>query len=581
MLHPFLKGSKMDNNDIKLVAKGLALSSYGVDVSTMSAYDIMNSYWSSSSKKLITKVIDSVKTITLKFTDDAWAMLDVFGGPYIEINGREFAVSNEEKLTEEGRTHIIEINKEVLTSMIQIMYANKQSMFLSVPLTTLDPERKERVAKECAEFDMDSVHCSMKDTLARDNVRQNLEVLLTIAEYPEEVSRAVLKYYDEDYDFSEVLPHIKSDKYFIKDNRLYIAVTPDMRASLEDFMRRERITSSGNDVNNWRWIVISKNAYDYFWCSQGSEIQSCYSLDSDYRGGYGMYPMSYLKGHFMVYCTTGVATDYSFINGIKWACPRIWARWWAWQRTDDKLMSDYLYIAASLGRFTKYVEDLCSQVFDIPYTELKDDWHKVKYAKDYWDYYSAHKLTFYSDSVKVSNYFIDFKIKGVRDKVGSNYFAKSVSLKASASGINNIPSTFKYTKVFKILNGTITGLKKCPVTGMYIEEDVDKHYIAKEFKNPVNGCALLTYIDGFVKLDTCSTHSYASDLICNMNAGGASYFGSSEANLTPQFTSSSIPPTKFKNTLTKMVKQQKIYEVVVVRSIENGRISYNKFWRDK
>ena len=296
----------LDINYIKQFMKAVELLKIGKDISQL---DSLDNTPLSTEEAFTFKVSDSIK--------EQLESLNYFkrdGGEFMMMNGAD---SCDLELTDEQAETIIEILED------KFCLSNGN---LSVKTVN-------KLLSQQAERDLgQDVDCPMMKSLATDKVKPFFNVLTALAyyNYPDLIEKMITAF-DKKYDSFGIAG---LEKCKIIDNRIYIPI--------EDYDKKLMREDVDNDIlEDVKYFVISKNLYDYYYCSWGSNIQSCFSLNSSYGGWYGMIPMGMTDTHFICYVTNGKSVDASMMNGKKFPCPQMYWRAWGWIEKDtNKLLID-------------------------------------------------------------------------------------------------------------------------------------------------------------------------------------------------------------------------------------------------
>ena len=568
----------MKIEDIKLVTRAIEFMYYGVDINTVNDF---SQFYNTSTHKFQTRTSPNVKHVTLMFDDECLEFMSHCYGAYAiraGTNKTTFIRSAEYLSPEEAET-VVKVDLEMLKQTMTILYRKDITRFEGIPVESFNEELVQELNKEDAEWDYSKkVHCKMMDTLTRDNTRQNLEVMLTMSDYNSEVARKVIEVFETDD--VESFKNIKGYEDFeIIDNRLYI---PLNRKDKLLFTNNESLNDNVKDTN---YIVVSRNPYDFFFCSWGSAIQSCFSLNSPHLGGYGMYPFSSNKGCFIIYGTHGRGTEVALISGKKWKCPHMSWRCWGWLDTHGKIRMDRLYPVLNDNRDFDAAYRQTYPLFDKLFGYSFDDNHKcmtqpLMYTDDYETFINTYKLYFYPDSI---NRAAEYKgvCNGVRDFIGTNKPKKT--LYDALRSIKEVDTGFKYTDRYFISPlGVLSALKICPVTQVPIPNSLDKSFYSKFFKEPVSGLVVMTYCDGHIKLDDSSVKTmtgYFTLQTERVGAGNSEFSSSSNVIvLTPKWSYNLYNLKVLKDWIKQNIKHLKT-DCLLLRTIEEDRVQYIKYRR--
>lgn len=570
----------MNNNDIKITFRCIEFMFYGIDITSFESVEDTKKFVNVNTKKLISRNTENTRDFLIKLDDDVKEFIGI-DADYIFRSGKSYRCIFEGRNDDviEGMTPDITVNKDLLIKTIQTIYNKNFTQYEGIDVEVLDPTIRERLSKIDVEFKRNARPTGdIVEKLAKSKTKRNFEII-TAAAYKqcEPVRDMMLNYYNEDKkDFN-----INSLKDFeVIDDRVYIGV------SEADMYRIEKkCKQDGNyfDPSNreMKYIVVSKNLYDYFFCSYGSEFQSCYSTTSTYRGWYGMLPFGTVDGHFIIYGTKEKAIKVGMTSeSSKWAAPYMYFRCWGWADEANDIILDKPY--TNRTGFYKAVEEvLLSKFFKVGCSSV---YHSLRNSKDYTDIFSRHSLRFYPDSVRVNE---NFKFKlgyGNREMVGRNMptYANNSdsSLKSELDLIKSVSDSFDPKKEYYItFEGKLVNPKKCPYTGIMIDETEDKSFYAKFLNGPLKSgehFLAVTYCDGYAKLDATSKFfSDRSDNILTYETGRSAINGS-EFALAPSFSPNPMAIKPFKEFLKGVVQTSK-YSLILLRVVEGEKNTFIKY----
>jgi hypothetical protein len=482
-------------------------------------------------------------------------------------------------LTDNERKVDVELSLDVLKTVMVVLKDKGICRFSDIPRTQYD----ENYLKKKKELEESFDHHARPAELMPD-VRRNLEVMLSLSEYDEADARAILAAYDNKVDRFEI-DAVKD--YEVIDNRLYIAIG---QYEMDD-MFTTCLSDRTPDYNTVKYFVVSKNPYDYYFCSYGSSIQSCFSLTSSHTGYHGAIPLSVSKGHFITYFTGDKPNKSSLVPGEKWYVPRMNARAWAWLSEDNKLIPDRIYSGAEFlnGSQENAYKYVFSKYFDVDYDELKTSVQiELKYAEELFSIFAKDYRT-YPDSVSFwkEDGYTSFKYRGIcngnREFVG--YRTPQQSMYDKLQRITNgVPSDFHYSPYAKIVNGSLNVFKRCPVTGLLITQDEEQSKYAKFFDKPVSRLLVGTYIDGFFKADDFYDldqltedigvyYQPGTDVSSTFNCTGSIKF-------TQVFSYKPVKMVVFKERLKGLMKNCTDIDCVLMRYIDDdNKVSYVKYYK--
>lgn len=547
--------------DFKLTLKAIELISKGVDV-TDKDYEYLKGYVTTKGN-YVTRLTPNVTDFRCVIDD---SVKELAGMPYNKV----YRTGNEYKL--EYRDDVeyvpdIDISYDIFVETIRVLHKAGISKFVGVDDDVLDPTIAERLRAIDESFNRKVIpDCAFVKEMTIDATRKWFTTA-TAAVYMDEKDVARKMY--EAYNIPLTKFNLKGfEDYPIVDNRLYIPLSEADRYRIKKFTKDSgRVYDVPEDI---KYIVISKNLYDYYFCSYGSAFQSCYSLTSDHKGCYGMLPLGIFDGHYMIYATKDEPQKTSVDGtGTKWKTPYMLWRCWGWAaESDNTLLIDKLYtssdtISAAMIRFLETLGASTS------YRGL------VKDSEEFSSFFNEYDLRFYSDSIELDgDEWIFDRGDGDREFVGS-CFGRYSSMKRQLEIINKVSDSFDINKPYEILSGLLANFKTCPITQLKIDETTDKSPLAKLFTSPVSSTLVLTYCDGFVKCDEHSIPACSGSLKVDGNNYGFEITPTC-IYLSKRFAESGKDIKVFKE-LMKQHIHGSIYDVAVVRFIEGDKVTYVKY----
>lgn len=565
--------------EVKTVCRAIELAYYGVDIEQV---DDFTKYYNPVKKCLQDKYSPLTKPVTLRLSEDITKYINHCFGNHVIRSGKTMAYfSFDDSLEDAEKETIIDVSLKIWKQTMALLKRKGVASFTGYDIAEYDEDFKERMEKSRKEHKYTVVpDIPMIETLSHDAVRKNLEVLLTLFQYPKELSKKILEKYDtNDTDFEiDTLADFE-----IIDNRIYI---PLSEADIYTYSTGYG-TSLTPEMGLTKYIVISRNPYDYFFCSYGSSIQSCYSLNSSYGGGYGMYPMCINKGHYLVYGTDGKCNQEAILNGKKWAVPHMTFRCWGWLSKDGRLFCDRTYVGNS-GHEHLYDQHFYTPIME-KFTDVTHETRKettsLKYGDDIARYYNTYHLSTYLDSINITGKY--FKLYGGHRGTIGSVKQPFNSLITVSKSITNISDTFKFDTDYTIIDGVLCNIKKCPITGLEILPEEDKSYYSKFYKEPVDSLTVITFCDGFIYL-TASTentpYDRGSDPIKVISKGDDAklapsvYSGKSMAlTFRPSDVRKRVSLPAFKNALKELVQKDTLANNILLRVIEQDRVQFIKY----
>ena len=554
------KGKNMiDMIEMVNCIRAIELLHYGVDITKL---DTLKQYWNIKEKKLQSKLSGNIGNFICQIDDKVANFISWPLGKFFERRGQEFSA-----VIEETEPVNCTVDLDTFKKVMTILKIKQWCKFSNIRVEDYDSEYQARLKKMKAEWNYHDIsEASMVQELSHDAVQDNLHCMLTFCKYGKEATEAILKQYNNSPKSFEI-DALKD--YEVIDNRIYIKLPQfDM-----DFI-------DGRDTSDLKYLVISRNVYDYFFCSYGSEIQSCYSLTSSHYGFYGMVALSACKGNFLVYLTTGKPNKINLINGVKWSVPRMLMRCWAWLGTNGKLYLDRSYIGNSWSAWERELRRLIYSYLDnneltyaLPQT--------LKYADDMIKWHAEHQYRFYPDSIKVNDFKFYGVCKGDRQFVGRGE-PFNTTLFNMLQSVNSVPTGFRYIERYQIVDGVISPLRLCPITNLPLKADETVSKYAKYFKEPVSRLAVLSYCEGKFKADCSTVDCRVEGRNLVIDANNKSSCSRKEGSIFKFFkdwTTSAynpVPIKTFKETITGLAKDS-TFDCILVRYIEDDRVTYVKY----
>lgn len=110
-------------------------------------------------------------------------------------------------------------------------------------------------------------------------------------------------------------------------------------------------------MSNGKYLVISKNPYDFFWASQGNGFESCFSLTSTMRNIRGVPFWICHRNFYMVYVSDGSVKKWGAWDGHKAKVPQMESRFWGYW------VNDKLYLGKRYGKVDGMTRDDVIEAF--------------------------------------------------------------------------------------------------------------------------------------------------------------------------------------------------------------------------
>lgn len=568
----------MELSDIKLIHRAAEFLINGIDIEKLTVEDF-NKFVSDKTKQLIKTAPSNI--FTIKPEDDACDLLSIIPDFYIVRNNSQVFVSSYNKLEDNEKEHIEMLSRENVLDIMAILYKIGITAFVGIDKKIYDKEYIERVriAKESYNI-LNVEHCSMMDVLTKDKTRTNYNVMLSLCKYPNTVYSNMMTAFDKDW--TDNLHEIKElEQCSVIDNRIYIPISEYHIELLRDKFGEDSL----NELETMKYIVVSKNPYDFFFASYGSNIQSCYSISSTYLGWYGFLQYVSCKGLYIVYGTNGKDNSQSIISGKKWSVPQMSFRCWGWLSEDNHLLCDRIYKPGTISdRHRDTIGEWLDNWFTIPFRTRADQYTDLKYADEYYRAFIENPIRMYPDSVYfIRNKSDGFKFRichGNRGDVGT-IMAPFKSLLDELKAVESISPNFKGGSDSKIVNGVLSSPNYCPITGLSIPDTDSVSFYAKFFEEPLphKKLIVITYDDGFFKFDTMS---YDNNKINNdsveisKDSLSLSCKDKNKYIFTKNFSVTKAPLKTFKENLKGLVKHTG-YDCIILRCVEQDKVTFIKY----
>ena len=538
----------MELNDVLLTLKAIELMTVEGGERIITDKDSIKNGYINKAGKIIGRCTENVPNFVTAIDDKV----------------KEFAGLYTSGLVREGKTYKsapddepnIRVDWDMFLSTMRHLYKLGVTKYQGVDELLLDPELEQRLSKIDAEFDRYPTPPLTFDNIGIDKVKQNFNILTAInySHLPELLKKLVSAYSTSLTEF----PTFEGVKVY--DNRIYIAVNESDRYTLKKH--------GVYDVDDIKYIVVSKNLYDYYFCSYGSSFQSCFSLNSSHRGYFGMIPFGLSPSHFIIYATTEEPQKYTIMSSNKWYIPKMFFRAWGWLCEDNKIHVDRIYDGRG-NNSDGWLEVLTKLGFSFEDGYIKD-WGDM--LRVYFEY----GCKTYLDSTS-TNCNMFRRMGGQRSFVGRENPKFSLEpynyscCKDILSDISDCSETFDPLLPWVIEDSVLFNYKICPITGLRMEttETVGKY--AKFFTKPVDKpLMVLTYIDG--RFCLTDGEPPRTDHICRDAASG---LGSDYIQLGKRFSSIPKPLTVFKERLKQLAKLDNV--MFLLRLVEDDKVTFIKY----
>lgn len=569
----------MEQKEILITLKAIEFMSYGIDISKFTTVDEFKGYVNSNTKQYISRLSPTV-------TDFIWELdsrVKSFLGLYASFVVRhEKSFSNlerdddEDSLLTDKPVNIV-VTYDMLIKTMQQLYKQGVCRYTDVDDDLLDPTLQERLNNIDAEFNRKvTPDNEMTRALSKDAIKKNFEILTAVAY---QKCPAVKDKMLDAFNVKRNSFDIKGLEDFpIVDERLYIPLNEADIYRIKKHMKNHGSTYMSL-FDDMKYIVISKNLYDYYFCSYGSEFQSCYSLTSSHLGWYGMLPMGTIEGHYMIYGTKDKPNKTAILgDNHKWATPYMFFRCWGWTAQDGTLLLDKGY--TNSNSFYQAVKDVVlSKYMSVDVDRLT----QLKNSDEFKDLFKTYHLKFYPDSIKTETF--KFKLHcGDREFKGDSlpYYDGICDGPVSRvlTSITSVKDSFNPYKDISIINGVLINPKVCPITKLLIDDSETQSKYAKYLNNPVEGnFMVVTYCDGGYKYDAVNTNKNVTSgifMTCRASSSAHNSEGISFANWFSNPKDYNISLKTFKERLKGGINRSE-FDLILLRVIEDDKVTYIKY----
>lgn len=413
------------------------------------------------------------------------------------------------------------------------------------------------------DYSKQDIDCPLKD-FSND---YELRSLIALADYPVELAEKLWEYREED---NWVLKEFKDfPKY---NNRVFIKLSDADRALL----KRHGKTS--------KYIVISKNPLDYFYCSYGNSFQSCFALNSGMSCWYGYVPFASTPESYMIYLSDGTVTDVSLLNGKKFHLPQMYLRCWAYAGKDGELIVDKFYRSddSYIMPMIKFLSSKFNALFlRNALDKERDLYNKGKGIHKIWYKYG---LRFYSDSLRRNGSSVYFKYgDGSRgdtietdrrwcDSHGHGIFTEY------CKKVKDVEKDIAFDKPIALVDGILCNPVICPITNMPITKDKDKSPYAKYFTKPVKDLCIVNYIDDKIwwSYNTLNESQAGNALIVSVTADPTELEAGVLKIRNKAYGSVGVPLKRLKE-LIKADIEQTAFDAILLRVVEDDKVTCQVF----
>lgn len=548
----------MYTNDILLTVKAIELLACPKVTEDVLTHDGIKNTFINAKGEPISRCSDGVQDFAIMLDEDLREFLNLYSN-YLIRYGRKY----KNPKVYEGTVNM-NLSKDVFIKTVQQLYKLGVTRYEGVDVDILDPELQQRLK---AIDDSHQYFVEMPEAwkdLSIDSMKQNFDVLTAInyANTPALMRTLVSTYTTRHTSF------LGLEGATVYDNRVFI------KLSEADRYRFKKHYNNDTMFDEIKYIVVSKNLYDYYFCSYGSSHQSCFALNSSHHGYHGMIPFGTAQGHYIIYGTKEAPQKTSLIQGSKWTTPYMFFRMWGWLGTDHKIHVDKMYSGYSTS-LDSAIRDILER---IGFSYDSCDTFNSKYFSDI---FSEFTCKVYMDSIRMNDNYRFFRGSGSCCFRGSTnpYYVSELDCGCCTSAlslISSVSSDFNPLQKFKIIDEHLCNVSICPITGLDIEYGEKQSKFAKYFTAALNKPLLVaTYIDGLFKLDHGTIDNSTTSYI-KMCRYDASDINNDTLYLGKIYSNKQIAIKQFKERVKGIVKKENKF-VLLVRFVEDDKVTYVKY----
>ena len=529
-------------------------------------------------------------TFCITFDNDVKEFLQLIN-PHLYRKGRSYSNVSDKYLADEHITSSISVSKEILFSTMKVLKETGIDTYDKVDETVFNTELLKELEEIRKSWDYTKAFdCEIKNKLKIADTELEFKALVALADYPKKLPVKMYNAYMSQRNFV-----LKSFKDFeVTDNRIIIPLSKADKYDLKAYLKLKEVNSETIDsLLNMEAIVISKNPLDYFYCSYGNSFQSCYALNSSYKGWYGYLPFCIADESFIVYGTSGKVVKTGIISGTKFHQPQMFWRTWGYADENGNLLIDKKYRGSD--KYYDYLVEYCCKFLTDNFDVICDShgadkrvlWNDGAGIGAIWDEYD---LRFYSDSLSIYDGVVSFQYgKGERgDSNGytPKWMRNFTSFTKYSSTIISISKDLDLSKTIKAVNGVLINPHLCPITNLCIPLSEKQHYFAKYLKEPVKNCCILTYINGTVFTDASSYPTKNSPdgrlLVATNNEYNREWYAGNLfiANYTSRSSGDAISLKTLKEFLKGNIKDSG-FDAIILRIVEEDRVTVQVFKKGK
>lgn len=548
----------MYNNDIMLTVKAIELLACPKVTEDVLTYDGIKNTFINAKGEPISRCTEGVQDFVIVLDEDLREFLNLYSN-YLIRYGRKYKIPREY----EGTANM-QLSKDVFIKTVQQLYKLGVTSYEGVDVEILDPELQQRLK---AIDDSHQYFVEMPEAwkeLSIDNMKTNFDVLTAInyANTPALMRTLVSTYTTRHTSF------LGLEGATVYDNRVFIKLS---EADRHRFKKKYNNDALFNDI---KYIVVSKNLYDYYFCSYGSAHQSCFALNSSHHGYHGMIPFGTAQGHYIIYGTKEAPQKTSLIQGSKWTTPYMFFRMWGWLGTDHKIHVDKMYSSYN-NSFDSAIRDILERIgfsYDSCHTFNSEYFSNI---------FSEYVCKVYMDSIRMNDDYKFYRGNGSCSFRGSTnpYYVSELNCgccTAALSLISSVSSNFNPLQKFEIIDEHLCNVSICPITGLDIGYGEKQSKYAKYFTVSLNKPLLVaTYIDGLFKLDQGTIDNSSTEYIKELKYDQG-YIQGECLYLSKFYSGKPIAIKQFKEKVKGIVKKEGKF-VLLVRFVEDDKVTYVKY----
>ena len=520
---------------------------------------------------------DTKGAFVITFTDTAKEFLKIIN-THIQRDGVSYYNISDKQKTEDNLVTDTTIDLDALLAVAKILKDTGVCSFTDIP-DVIDPNLRKELEEIDKTFDYtQTFQCEIADKLKIEDTEEEVKTLLALCDYPEGLAQKMFEHHKKNHEF-----HLKAfEKFEVRDNRIYIPLSKADLYRIKSLLKTEMHATEHEieETMKAKAIVISKNLNDYFYCSYGNAFQSCFALNSSYSAWYGYLPFNMADESLMIYATTGKVQKASIINGCKFHLPNMLFRAWGYVSAENNLVVDKRYKGSTfkIEPFIKLLKDKFNAIVDGECNLYNDG----KGIRSIWTEYG---LGFYADSLRHRSDGVFYKyacgVSGTEAAYKPSWKKAGKTLISVASTVVEVSKTLDLSKPCVVIEGKLFNPKQCPITGIQISEEMDKHPYAKYFTNPVNKIVVLTYDNGVVRYDynPLTTEPFWSSVsLSPRNTGG---FNCGTLFLAPAYSSfyldQKISLKSLKELLKGSIKSMDEIDAILLRTLEYDKVTCQVF----